>query len=189
MYNGYIGAYTTRTFGEIFPSDDDFVEFYETCGIPAMLKYGTPYSNFDIRTIYALLCAEYFSSHIASANEDRFKLKVMQLIYQYGPTWQRELYLLDKIRDLSDEDMLKGSTAIYNHALHPDTEPATDAREFLKYIDDQNVSIYNKDQIKAWIENLSALDDRTTRRLLDKFKNLFVKIAYPGNTLYYESEE
>ena len=189
MHNGYYGAYQTRTFGEIFPSDTAFANFYSTCGIPAMLESGTAYNKFNINTIYALLCANYMNSHIKSSSEDRFKLKVMEIIYKLGPTWQREMYLQDQIRKMTMEDMMKGSDALYNHARHPDTEPATSAREHLPYIDEQNATLYNKDKVKALLENMTALDDRTTDRFLSKFKNLFIQIAYPGRTLDYESEE
>lgn len=189
MFNGYYGAYMTRTFGEIFSSDTDFASFYSTCGIPATLQSGSDYNDFNINTIYALLCAEFMNSHIKSASEDRFKLKVMQLIYQYGPTWQREMYLQKKIRSITESDMMKGSEALYNHAQNPATSPATDARTFLSYIDDQNATLYNKDKIKAFLDNLMALDDQSTKKFLDKFKKLFITIAYPGNTLYYEGDE
>lgn len=189
MYDGYIGSYSTRTFGEIFPTSTDFATFYSSCGVPAKLRTRTTLAQYDINAIYALLCAEYMNEHVRSASEDRFKLAVMKTIFSYGPTWQREMEMQDKLLDMTDADMLKGSKQLYNHAANPNTTPAVSSVEELTYIDDQNATHNFRNALDAYGDLMSLLDDKPTERFISKFKPLFGVIAYPGNTIYFESEE
>lgn len=193
------GYYRTRTFGQIFPDSTTFEDFYENCGIPATLYPGTvkvegvdtptEYKNYDIESIYALLCSEYFGAHINFASEDWFKLKLMQTIFSYGSTWQREMVLQDNLKNLSDENLLKGAKAIYNHASHPSQAPDTQYLEDLPYIDDQNTTNWKKEPLRAYSEVLSVLNDRLTKEFILKFKKLFIKFIYPNGTEFFESEE
>lgn len=184
------GEYRTRTFGEIFPDVTSFTDFYSSGPIPGRLLNGNDYSTYQADTIYTLLCSEYFGAHISMSSEDWFKLKVMQIIYEYGPTWQREMALQDKLLALTDDQLMTGSKAIYNHAAHPSTDPSTATLEELTYIDDQNTSNWKKERIRAFVDGSSGLDDSITRTFLNRFKKLFIKFIYPtGPVLYGEGED
>lgn len=193
------GTFRTRTFGEIFPNVTTFKDFYTNCGIPATLFPGTEtvqgvqvntiYKNYDIDSIYSLLASEYFGAHISYSSEDWWKLKVMQTIYAYGNTWQREMAIQDKIKALSDEEIKKGAKAVYNHASHPSQEPDTQYLEDLPYIDDQNTTNWKKEPIRAFAESVVGLNDRLTREFLLKFKKLFIRFVYPTGPIFYKEGE
>ena len=186
----YYGNYYSRTFGEIFPDVDAFKDIYNSGVIPARLLTGTEYAKYDISAIYALLCSEYFGAHISMSSEDWFKLKVMQTIFEYGPQWQREMALQDKLLKLTDAELRAGSKAIYNHAAHPSTEPSTDTDDELPYIDDQNVTKYAKEKARAFAEGAAGLDDSATRRFVNRFRKLFIRFLYPTTEhIWYEGEE
>ena len=195
----------TRTFAEIFPSDEEFEDFYEDCGIPQRLLTGQKYTNYGIRAIYALLIANYANDHIASYDENRFKLKVMQIIFEAAPAWQRAMAVQDELLNMSDANIHKGSKmegrhyvrwdksgkSINNDAQHPDTEPSTNTDEELPYISSQRVSKdtgwttddgsqsteWTKDNLQGLVELLYALDDTLVSRFVYRFKGLFVKVA------------
>lgn len=88
----YFGGYRTRSFAEIFPDFATFQAAYQQSAFPDMLLTGTGYENFGLSTIFSLLMARYFESHIATDSEDSFKLKVMARIYQHGQEWQRQMF-------------------------------------------------------------------------------------------------
>lgn len=183
------GTYRTRTFGEIFPDATTFAAAYSAGAVPGRLLTGTEYANYDINAIYSLLASEYFGAHISMSSEDWFTLKVMQIIFEYGPQWQREMALQDKLLKLSDDDLRLGSKAIYNHASHPSTEPSDATLEELPYIDDQNTTTYRKDKPKAFVDASLGLDDSITRTFISRFKKLFIRFLYPTGNLYYEGVE
>lgn len=113
-------GYDTRTFAEIFPSDEDFSDYYENCGAPNRLLTGTAqdginYDNYGIEAIYFLLIANYANSHIVSYDENRFKLQVMQIIYDAGPAWQKAMGVQEKLLEMGPNDIMKGSHALYTH--------------------------------------------------------------------------
>lgn len=163
-------GYDTRTFAEIFPSDEDFADFYENCGAPQRLLTGTgddgiDYDQYGIAAIYFLLVSNYANDHIASYDENRFKLQVMQIIYEAGPAWQKAMGVQEKLLNMGPNDILRGSKAQYkhngtwgknnttstngrtttngkdilNHAQHPDTAPQSASAPYneLPYISDQ----------------------------------------------------
>lgn len=135
-------GYDTRTFAEIFPSDVDFKYYYEHCGAPQRLLTGLNadginYDEYGIEAIYFLLISNYANDHIASYDENRFKLQVMQIIYEAGPAWQKAMGVQEKLLNLTTQDIFRGSKATYksvgkltngernliNKAAHPDSEP------------------------------------------------------------------
>ena len=116
-YNAaYVGGYRTRSFSEIYPDFATFQTAYKKGAFPDMLLTGTGYTNFGLSTIYALLMARYFESHISTDSEDAFELQLMSRIFQHGQAWQKEMYLQQKLIGMTDADILDGGKIVYNHA-------------------------------------------------------------------------
>lgn len=185
----YYGGFRTRTFDQIFPDAATFVTFYETCGIPQVIKGDGDYADYDIEVIYILLAAEYMGCHIAPSSEDRFKLKMMTTLYEYGPIWQRDMTLQRKLLDMSDEKILEGGKAIYNKALNPDLDPSTGSLEELTYISEQNTTNYKKNAPDAYAQIRDGLMPMATRSFVERFRPLFIKVGYPDYPLLYVEEE
>ena len=70
-------------------------------------------SNANITTVYYLLFARYASNHINSDYPEQWKMKIMSTIFKYGPTWAKRLQIQEKVRDMTDDEILKGDIAIY----------------------------------------------------------------------------
>lgn len=167
-YLNYKG-FDTRTFGEIFPSETEFAAFYNSLNWKSLRTTGD-FAKYGIDTIYFLLASEYCNEHIASYDENKFKLQVMRIIYEAGPAWQKAMVVNEKLIDMQDTDVHRGSKlesnssgnvdrsatsdgnatnsangkTITNNAEHPDVTPNTNTDTELPYISNQQVNKANK---------------------------------------------
>lgn len=178
------GNYRTRTFSEIFykegtPSAQIFTEAWEASPFTANLE------TLDTNLIFALLYGRYGNSNIASSDENRFKYQLFSIIFQYGPTWQKELTIQKDIREKDVEDFIIGATNIVNNASNPSTAPTTQSLEELPYINQQNVSKTVRSIADGYALILSLLKDDVTETFLRRFEKLFLTIVEPERPLWY----
>lgn len=181
LFNGssLYGNFRTRTFTDIYESLEEFKDDYANSGIPTTL------SDSNISTLYYLLYARYGNSNIASSDENQFKYKLLSIIFMYGPAWQKRLDIQKKLVEMSDEEMLKGSTAIYNTALNPSQAPSTETIEELNYINSQNTTKYKKGKLEGYAALYSLIETDVTEEFIGKFKKLFITIVEPDYPLWY----
>jgi hypothetical protein len=183
MYDKLYGNYRNRKFTDIFPDVDDFLLAYNDSGIP------TTITTTNATTLYYLLYARYGNSTIASSDETQFTYKVMAIIYQYGPTWEKRLEIQTALRGLSADELVAGTRQIMNHAQNPGTEPTTATLSELDYIDSQNTVNYKKSKMDGYATLMALLDTDVSEEFLGKFKRLFLSIVEPELPLWYTSEE
>ena len=176
------GNFRTRTFVEIWNNEEAFANDYNNNGIPVSI------SSLSLKTLFYLLYARYGNSNIASSDENQFKYKVFSTIFMYAPAWEKRLDIQKKLRELSDEEIMKGSTAIYNSALNPSTAPSTAALEELPYINQQNATKYKKAKMDAYATLYALIETDVTEELIGKFKKLFITIVEPDKALWYKTE-
>ena len=178
--------YNTKTFTDIYGELSDFQAdkntYITTVGTDCVVTDAT------INLTYQLLYAKFGNSPIANLDENQFKAKIFTTIWQYGPTWEKKLAIQKDIRALSNTDILKGSTAIYNHAFNPEDEPTTQTTTELTYINDQNVTKYEKSKMDAFGQLYGLLVQDVTDAYLTKFKPLFQKVVN-ARAYLYESED
>ena len=182
--NSYYGGYRTRTFTEIFPKFEDFKADYEASQIPQALS-----GEKTLQTVYYLLYAKYGNSHIANSDENQFKYRLWSNLFIYGPVWEKRLDLQKKLIDLTDEEIVLGSKATYNHAFNPGTPPSTDSLEELTTVDDQNTVRYAKSKVEGYTLLSEVFNAEITNVFLRSFRNLFIKILAPDYPLFYVTEE
>ena len=180
-YNGssLYGNFRTKTFANIYTELKTFKEDYADNGIP------TTISDANLTTLYYLLYARYGNSNVASSDENQFKYKLFSIIYMYGPAWQKRLEIQKKLMEMSDEAMLKGSTAIYNTALNPSQAPSTETIEELNYINSQNTTKYKKGKLEGYAALYSLIETDVTEAFIGKFKKLFITVVEPDYPLWY----
>ena len=174
-------VYRTNTFQELWDSAEKFVTEYNANGIK------TTISDENCTTLYYLLYAKYGNNPIASSDENRFKYAVWATIFKYGPTWEKRLEIQDKLRALSEDDLLRSGRSIFNHAYNPSTEPSTSSIEELTGINEQNTNLYVKSKIDAYGSLMELLRTDVTEQFLGEFKKLF-KICLVENPLLYVTE-
>lgn len=173
------GNYRTRTFSDIYDSSEIFTtEWEETPFAEAQEPINT-----DL--IFYLLYARYGNSSVASSDENQFKYKLFSYVFQYAPSWQKELEVQKKVRELDITDLQRGATNIVNNANNPSGTPSTDTRNALPYINAQNVSMTERSIADGYALLLSLLKDDVTERFIDRFRNLFLTIVAPERPLWY----
>lgn len=195
MSNLY-GNFRTRTFSEIFEptkeqkqeglnSIDIFKSIFKNSGIPLKI------TETNLTTLFYLLYARYGNSHISSSDENTFLYKIQSIVFMYGPSWEKRLEIQDKLRALSETDIIKGGEAIYNTANAPGTSIAglVDSDGKLDYLSGQNTTAYKKSKIEGYALLASLLETDVTKQFIDRFSNLFLKIIEPYSPLWYVSEE
>ena len=174
-------VYRTNTFQEIWDSAAKFVAEYKANGIK------TTITDDNCTTLYYLLYAKYGNNPIASSDENRFKYAVWATIFKYGPTWEKRLEIQDKLRALSEDDLIRSGKSIFNHAYNPSTDPSTGSLDELPGINEQNTNQYVKSKIDAYGSLMELLRTDVTEQFLGEFRKLF-KICLVENPLLYVTD-
>lgn len=178
--------YNTRRFNEIYDNASDFLTDYTT--------YETSISNVNkienkyVTVTWTLLTAKFGNNPIANWSEEQFKMKVFSTMFQYAPTWVKRLDIQDKVRSLTETDIITGDKTIYNQALAPNQAPSTASLDEVDFISSQNTANKKKSKMNAYNDLLILLDTDVTQEYIDKFKKLFLQIVIPTNTFIYTTE-
>ena len=143
-------------------------------------------TNGTMTTLYYLLWARYASSHIRSDYPQQWKMKVMMTVFEYGPTWSKRLEIQEKVRNMSDDEIQKGTIMTYNSAMNPDGAPTTDTWDTLKGINSQNKNLYQRGKLDSYAYIDQILKTDVTRDFIEKFKKFFDIMAAPGMKLDYD---
>lgn len=179
----YYGSFRTRTFAQIFPSFEIFETEYNNNNLK--IEFG---EGLTLSQLYYMLYAHYGNSHISYTDENQFKYYLYTIIFQYGPSVLKERYIQDQLRGLSDEELVIGGKAIYNHSYNPGTAPSTSTLEELLTINDQNTTNYKKSRMEGYAMLMSLLKRDVIDEFIHKFKRLFIKVLAPDYPLLYTTE-
>lgn len=183
-YSGsYYGNYRTRTFSEIWPEVTDFLTDYNAGQIPVTIKET---DSLTPTTLYYLLYAKYGNSHIASMDEQQFKFKLLSEIWLYAPAVNKKREIQQKLINLTDDELIKGSQLISNIASNPSSEPSSDSLEALTYINEQHTNTNVRGKLDAYANLYEILKQDIINTFLSKFKHLFITIVEPEMPLLYE---
>lgn len=137
-------------------------------------------------TLYYLLWARYASSHIRSDYPQQWKMKIMMTVFEYGPTWSKRLEIQEKVRNMSDDEIQKGTIMTYNSAMNPDGAPTTETWDTLQGINSQNKNLYQRGKLDSYAYIDQILKTDVTREFVEKFKKFFDIMAAPGMKLDYD---
>ena len=177
------------TFDQVWEDVTKFLEEFK-----ASPFYDTTNFNIDDSSVtmtYYLLYNRYGNTEIVNNDLNQFKFKLFGTIMQYGPSWQQKVKIQAKIRSFGLEDtseIYKGSKAIYNHAVNPETSPATGDLEEIGYINDQNTTSYKKSKLEGLAILVESLKDDVTSMYIDKFRKLFKQIIIVTPHVVYKEE-
>lgn len=196
MSNEMLPQYSTQLFTDIWDNVDDFKSDLADSPFAGCIHYGetvgtapnqTTYPD-NVSIVFYLLYARYGNNPIANLDEMQWKFKIFSTIFQYGPTWEKRLELQDKIRSLTESDLLTGSKAIHNHAFNPSTAPSTSSLTELTYINDQQTSSFKKNKLDAYTQQWDMLETDVTEDFLNKFKKCFKIFVSPEKPLLYVTD-
>lgn len=105
----------------------------------------------------------------------------------YGPTWSKRLDIQEKLRGLTEDELMHGSKAIHNQAFNPGTAPSTQTLEELTAINQQATTNHKKSKIQAYVDLYDVLATDVTKEFIDKFARFFIKILAPDYPLLYKT--
>ena len=179
--------YSSPTFIEVFPDLNTFSTTFKSTSYYSLLD--NEFSDGSIAITYSLLVSKYGDNPIANFSQDMFKNKLFSIIYEYGPTWQSKLLIQKKLRNLSEAEILLGTTTIYNRASNPEQAPTTDTIDELTYINDQNTQKFKRNKSTAYAELYSILQDNISDIYINKFKVCFRQIVSPDFVFVEEEDE
>lgn len=174
------------TFSELWETADAFIASYNETKLPK-----APYLDDDtLELVWLLLTGRFADSTIKPYNTfGAFQIRFMSRVWQYAPTWKKELDIQNKLRALSlDEgsELFEGGKSIHNSAMNPGTAPTT---EELNFINAQNTTKYKKSKLEGYILLSEVLKTDITDAFLRRFDDMFKTIIYSGRTLTYATEE
>ena len=184
--NSLLPKYSTVLFTDIWDDVDEFKADLAASPFAGCISTSTPDS---VSLVFYLLYSRYGNNPIANQDEEQFKMKLFATIFQYGPAWEKRLDIQTKLRALTEDDILKGSKAIYNTALNPSTTPATSTLEELDYINSQNTTNYKKSKMDAYAQLWELISTDVTEEFLDKFKRCFKMFVSAERPLLYVTED
>lgn len=187
MSNSMIPQYSTMLFTDIWDEVSDFMSDFHNNGIIDVNNQ--PITDANATTLFYLLYARYGNNPIANRDTTQFKYKVFSVIFQYGPTWQKELEVQQALRGLTEDQLREGAVAIHNSAQNPSMAPATDAFDPLNYINAQSASKYKKSKIEGYALLLELLKTDVTESFLKKFNICFKRFVSSERPLIYVTEE
>lgn len=180
------------TFSDLWSTEEEFVNSYKEVGFPQTFEGGTYVTDEDLKLIWLLLIGRYADSTIKPFNTyGAFQVRFMSRVWQHAPAWKKNLDIQNKLRSLSLEDgsdIYKGSSAIYNSAMNPSTQPGTGTDQELNFINNQNVTKHKKSKLEGLAMLSDLLKNDVTEQFLKRFDDFFKTIIYTGRTLLYETE-
>lgn len=192
MYKEYggtlYGTYRTKKFSDVWTNAEDFISDYQNIGIPVTVPVNSESGTAGtITTLFYLLYSRYGNDIVAASDITRFKYNLFSIVWQYGPTWAKDLEIQEKVRALTEADLEEGNTQIHNTADNPSTDPSTATTEYLEYVKSQNVTKNKKGKIEGLMMLQSMIRKDVTEEFISRFKKLFLTIVLPELPLLYEN--
>lgn len=181
--NSYYGCYRTRTFSEIYETYDSFYNDWSASPLAH-----DEVSNL-ISKVYYLLYAKYGDSHIASSNETRFKYQLYSTIWEYGPSWKKELEIQEKLRSMTEDELLSSGKSIANVILNPATTTDVTNDELLTTVNQQNTVSNKRDKLKAYAMLDELIKRDVTEGFIGRFKKFFISVVQPDAPLLYKEND
>lgn len=174
------GSYRQVKFCDIWPTYESFYSSSLEIKIPTNFQ-----KDSSLEILYYLLYSEYGNSTVASSDTNRFKYAMFRVIFMYGPSWEKRLEIQSRLRELTEDEILRGSKAIYNHSYNPSTDPSTATMEELTTINEQNTTTYKRSVIEGYANLDDILRNDVTGEFLRQFRKLFLTVVEPERPLCY----
>ena len=173
--------YSTRLFKNIFPTYEDFHNWY--VGTP--LSDGTDCPS---ERTFTLIAYEYNDCHVAFSPES-FKQRFANDIYTFYREFEATTEVIMDLMKLTDEEISTSDEMITNYANIPETESSTSAEE-VDFITTQQKNINKKGKLQIKKEQLANKKAFTVKTFINRFRHLFIKIVSPAyNFVISEPDE
>lgn len=167
----------TMKFCEYYNTFDDFKTKYNA--MPTFLKV---LNDAQLEKVYYLLMGEYGNSSFANMSVEISNQRIFNTIYEFAPIYfkKREIQEAILALNMNSDDVLAGTTAIYNSAANDGSLPSTQTTNELGYIDNQNVTKYKRTKLEGYANYYDLLSNDPSKDFIAKFRPIFSKfIEFP----------
>jgi len=172
--------YNELTFTDVFPSADDFSDFYVDTGL-----LESEIDSAFLKKTWYLIYGKYGNDPLAGADITQWQYRLLMKLNAYAPTFIKKDSIQKALRALDLNDLREGYKSISNHAINPSTAPSTDNTEELPYISDQNVNKTKKNKVDGYLTLWEALHTNLLEDFLSKFAPLFSKIVSTSDRVVF----
>lgn len=176
-------SYGNERFIDIFPDYDTFQSKINDSFIKGLI------SDDKFKILYNLLLGRYGVAEINSKSGSAYWLcRFYNIIYEYAPEYFKKREIQDNLREMSVDDIMQGTKAIYNTAQNPDSKPSTNSLEELTYISNQSTTNYKYSKLEGYARLMELMKTDSTSSFLNKFQKLFMQVLTPYQPLLYNYE-
>lgn len=176
-------SYGNERFVDIFPDYDTFQSKIDDSFIKGLV------SDDKFKILYNLLLGRYGIAEINSKSGSNYWLcRFYNVIYEYAPEYFKKREIQDNLREMSVDDIMQGTKAIYNTAQNPDSKPSTNSLEELSYISNQSTTNYKYSKLEGYARLMELIKTDSTSSFLNKFQKLFMQVLTPYQPLLYNYE-
>lgn len=171
-------GYGTKVFGNLFPDYDTFKEWF----------LSTPFGSKTVpnEITFTLIAYEYNDCHLCM-NEKNFKEHFAVDLYTYTKEFEKTTERIDKLMELTEDDISTDSTSVMNIATIPENSYDTDS-ETVNFVTTQQKNINKKGKSNIQREMLSNSRSYTVKTFLRRFKHLFISVLSPSYVKVYRED-
>lgn len=175
----------TKTFSDVYSSYEDFVNDYNLFSALTVIPFK---DNSFLEHIYLSLMGEYASNNLSNMSEDQFKIRFWTRVNQYGPQYERELTIQKDLVQITEDELTKSSSVIYNSAINPSQSVEDPSNTLIKELNTQNTTFHKRSKLDAYAYLKDLLNGGTdlTKQFIKRFKDLFT-VVLVGPELLYET--
>lgn len=182
---------TRLKFKDVFTNQNDFINAVGYLESDGTIYEGTSkvtpvLSDDQTYQCYYLLMSRYYDSTFKLTDKDSIARRFGAILASYGAVWAKHKEINQKVRNMSEDEIIEGQTSVSNNASNPSIEPSTQTLEELTYIDNQLVNKTKRSKLNAYEQFKDMIDSEKDEWLINKFKDLFIK--FPRITVegYYD---
>lgn len=181
------------TLSDVFPSLEAAKDKFKSYGFDALFP-----ADFHWNVFWSLINGRHGLDEISVRGEqgpvERWGARFLGILWQYGPAWDKNIVLQDRFRNLSEEELERGSLQIASQALNPakkpdKTIPGIDM-PIVETINAQSTNQYKKNKADAYSSLLFLLKNDVTEPFLRRFDALFKPVLSnaPCEECIYDGE-
>lgn len=169
-----------KTFSDVWDESTDLSSEYLT-EFPSTGVLKLP-DSFNWQVFYYLCVGRWGNTEIIVQDSGlaRWKARFFSLVFQFGPNWAKQLEIQSKLRDLSEEELMRGGLMVSTNALNPAEKPSGtfDGLDMPKVetIQQQATSQSRRSKLDAYAALSSLLRTDVTESFLIRFDSLFKSI-------------
>lgn len=158
----------TFLFKEIFPTKASWETYFGDYDIVDLTDDNTPFCDY----LYKILYRRYANSNVQFDTIEDFKLALANKVEDVFAKYARQLTLIEKVNNLTDDELLRVSSALANSANNPNDAP-DDPTQPLNYISAQAYSLVNSNKLTSYLSALNSVSTKLIDAFLTQCASLF----------------